>query len=145
MSAPQIVRRNLTRRELRTREEARRIVIRSDVPLTRAEREKREVAAYWQMRFDERTRAAQIVVERWRKIRALYEKASSKLAFLMESVALLRRFGSSSLVPIAAAEAEAAVEEAESFVLHQGADRWLGDATWAPRVALRRLQAQIDW
>lgn len=56
--------RNPSRRALRAIELSRQIVTRSPVPLTRAERERLEVAAYWKMRFDERTAKAQAVI--WR-------------------------------------------------------------------------------
>lgn len=136
---------NLSRRQFRAREQSRRIVIRSAVPLTRPERERLEVAAYWKMRFDERTVKAQAVVKRWTAIAEARGKAASKLSHLRDAVALRAKLGSSSLVPIALAETEAALEDAESLILHEGVAHLIGEEeVFAPRAMLRQLQARAD-
>ncbi len=57
--------RNLSRRALRDREQARQVVIASDMPLTRVERRKLELrtqSPYWKAQYDQRTEKALAVI-----------------------------------------------------------------------------------
>jgi superfamily II DNA or RNA helicase len=59
--------RNLSRRALREHEQARQIIVTSDVPLTREERRKlelRTVTPFWKAQYDQRTAKAQDVIKK---------------------------------------------------------------------------------
>lgn len=140
--------RNLSRRALRAREEARHIVTRSPVPLTRAERERLEIAAYWRMRFDERSAKAHAVVKRWTKIAELRQASEIALRNVREALDVAMRrpeLKLSQAIVVLFGAAEAAIEEAESFIQHEGVADLLGAANvWSPRAELRDLAARID-